>query len=146
MEGELRRYHIETVVADSPEGKVYRAFSRRKIGDVIRRRYFAIIEKGEAANPSMFNAAVRETIMTAPYAVHLEEKISNGDHAYVVIAKGVAPRKVNPKWKSMQNKGYLMLFLSAFILILMIIRFFQSPDTSQQPVVSEDHAIESVDL
>lgn len=146
LEGELRRYHLEAVVDDSQEGKTYRAFSRRKISDGIRRRYFAIVEKGENTPLAEFNAAVQETINSAPYAVHVEERIADGDRIYVVLAKGEAPRRVNPKWKKMQNKGFLMLFLSALILILLIIRFFQSPDTSQQPVVSEDHAIESVDL
>ena len=38
-----------------------------------------------------------------------------------------------------------IFYLAAFILILLIIRLFQSPE-QQVPVVTDDHAIESVDL
>lgn len=146
LQGSLRRYHIEAVVDDNPLGIVYRAFARRKMGEGIHRRYFAILEKCENASLPDFNAAVQETILTAPFKMHVEEKISEGGRYYVVLAKGEAPRTVNPTWKKLQNKGYLMLFFAAFILILLIIRLSQSPNDDAQPVVSDEHAIESVDL
>lgn len=145
MQGSLRRYHIEAAIDDNPLGITYRAYARRRTGDGIVRRYFAIIEKAEDASPADFNAAIQETILSAPFPIHKEETIKHEGRSYVVLAKGEAPRAVNPLWKSLQNKGYLMLFLSAFILILLIVRFFQSPQ-EQPPVVSDEHAIESVDL
>ena len=146
LNGELRRYHIESVIEENPLGTTYYAFSRRKTMRGIARRHFAIIEMGKEASKSDFNAAIQETIQASPIEIHVEERFSQDGNNYVVIAKGEEPPKPNPLWKSLQNRGYLMLFLSAFILILLIIRLFQSPATPSEPVVSEDHAIESVDL
>lgn len=146
LQGDYRRYHIESLVDENETGRTYRAFARRVVGEGVARRYFAILEKREDASQSDFEAAVEETLQTAPFAIHKEETIKKGEHSYVVLAKGEAPRETNPVWKSLQNKGYLMLLLSAIILILLIIRLFQSPNTDSAPVVSDDHAIESVDL
>lgn len=146
LNGTLRRYHIEAVVDDNPLGITYRAFARRKAGEGIYRRYFAILEKAEEASQTDFDAAISETIITSPFQIHKEESFVCEGRNYVVLAKGEAPRAANPLWKSLQNRGYLMLFLSAFILILIIIRLFQSPDVEQTPAVTDDHAIESVDL
>ena len=145
LQGDLRRYHIEGLADENELGKTYRAYARRKAGDGVVRRYFAVLEKGEGVSQSNFNAAVKETILSAPFQIHKEETIEKDGHRYIVLAKGEEPRKVSPFLKSIQNKGYLMLFLAAFILILLIIRLFQSPE-QQVPVVTDDHAIESVDL
>lgn len=146
LTGSLRRYHIEAAIDDNNLAITYRAFARRKTGKGIIRRYFAIIEKKEEASQTDFNAAIQETVLTAPFPIHIEENIKHEDCSYVVLAKGEAPRAANPLWKSLQNRGYLMLFLSAFILILLIVRFFQSSDAEEQPPVSDSIAIESVDL
>lgn len=146
LQGTLRRYHIEAVADDNPLGITYRAFARRMTGKGIVRRYFAIIEKTESASATDFNAAIQETVLTTPFPIHKEESFVHEGRNYVVLAKGDAPRTENQLWKSLHNRGYLMLFLSAFILILLIIRFFQSPEAEVQPVAGDSVAIESVDL
>ncbi|MBQ6955491.1 MAG: hypothetical protein IJP80_02625 [Bacteroidales bacterium] len=146
LQGSLRRYHIEAVVDSNPVGTTYRAFARRKAGEGIVRRYFAIVEKTEGASQTDFDDAIRETVLTSPFQIHKEETITYGGRSYVVMAKGEAAGGANPVWGKLQNRGYLMLFLSAFILILMIVRLFQSP-AEERPIVPDDeHAVESVDL
>lgn len=144
--GDKRRYHIESVLFEGQLGIVYRAFSRRRVGQTLKRHYYAIIEQNNDAAPTDFYGAVKNTLLTSSEPIYQEESFKRDGHTYVVLAKGVARQEVNPKWKKLYNRGYLMLFLSAFILVLLIIRFSQKSAEDVQPVVDDSIAIESVDL
>lgn len=126
LTGVKRRYHIESVVKETSVGKVYRAFSRRRVGQKIKRRYYAVVEKNGSVSCGAFENMVLSAMMTLREDTHLEERFENGGLEYAVLAKGKETRKKNSRWNALQNHGYLMLLLSALIFILLIIKFFQS--------------------
>lgn len=127
LTGGKRRYHIESVAGSNELGTVYKAFARRRVGERIKRRYYAILECVEGISVADVDNAVSASMMTMPYDVFEAERFELGGRNYIVLAKGVAPRRRNTRWQSLQNHGYLMLLLAALIFILMIVRFFQSP-------------------
>jgi hypothetical protein len=119
------RYHLETELADNDICRVYRAFYRRRSGNVIKRRYYAVFTPSEDADESAFNVEMRRSLLTVPFPTYTEDDFEADGRRYVVIAKGVKEEGSSKRWQSLQNHGYLMLFLAAFIIILLIIRFFQ---------------------
>ena len=144
LKGDKRRYHIESVVDTNEMGVVYRAFSRHRSGQTIKRRYYAVFERNASASVSDFDSMLTSSALSMPYSVFEDERFEQDGRSFVVVAKGVPPRKPNKRWAALQNHGYLMLFLAALIFILMIVRFFQSPtekDAYIQPqteIVTED--------
>lgn len=123
--GGKRRYHIESLVRETPVGRVYRAFSRRRVGQKIRRRYYAVVEKGAGVGGVDFDNVVLSSIMVLPVEMHLEEEFEKDGVCFAVLAMGKDAAKKNGRWEALQNHGYLMLFLSAVIFILLIVKFFQ---------------------
>ena len=143
--GGKHRYHIESTLSCGEEGTVYKAFTRRKVGNRIVRRYYAVIQRGDNASPFDFDSTLMASAMTLPYEVFEVERFEQEDRAYVVLAKGKSPRQPNPRWQSVQNRGYLMLLLAALILILMIVRFFRSSDESTVTYNDNTPAVEKVE-
>lgn len=143
LTGGKRRYHIESVVGSNGDATVYRAFARRRVGQKIKRRYYALFEKDNAAPEADFDRCLMASAMAVPFNVYEEDRFEVDGRRYVVLAKGTAPRKTNLRWKALQNHGYLMLLLAALIFILMIVKFFQSP--VDQPIVENDKVVESVE-
>ena len=118
-------YHVESLLASNPCGDVYRVFTRRRSGRGLRRHYYALVSKGASNNTDDLQTVLNGSRL--PFPVYVRDNFSADGKNYVVIAKGKAPRKVNPVWQAVQNKGYLMILLAALILILLIIRYFRSP-------------------
>lgn len=118
LKGGNRRYHIERLVAQTGEGSVYRAFSRRKAGDGWRRRYYAIVEL-EGSGDEVCDA-LEASSDAIPYSVHIDEIFKCDGRRYAVVARG----RRDSRFRAIANKGYLMMVLAALILILMIIRAF----------------------
>lgn len=131
--GGKHRYYIESVVDTNELGVVYKSFARRRVGKKIVRRYYAIVERKSSVSASDFYSALTASTLSIPYSVYEEERFDNDGNSYVVISKGKQPRQPNPRWQSLQNHGYLMLLFAALILVLMIVRFFQSP--ADQPAL-----------
>ena len=125
LKSDKRRYHIESVVDTNEFGIVYRAFSRHRSRQTIKRRYYAIMERKASASPYDFESVLTSSALAMPYSVFEEERFEYGGRSYVVFAKGVPPREPNKRWAALQNHGYLMLILAALIFILMIVRYFQ---------------------
>lgn len=142
LTGGKRRYHIESVVGSNGGTTVYRAFARRRAGQKIKRRYYALFETDSSTQVD-FDSSLSASAMAVPFDVFEADRFEQDGHSYVVLAKGRAPRKPNRRWAALQNHGYLMLLLSALILILMIVKFFQSP--VDQPIVENDKVVESVE-
>lgn len=121
--GKNRRYHIESLVSSNSTAYIYRAYSRRKAGDGIKRRYYAIVTPSQDGSLIPFQSGLRQSMRRLPFPVRLEEEIRNEYGTFFVLAKG-KPTKKHKTISKIVNKGYLMLFLAALILILIIIRFF----------------------
>lgn len=136
LKGSKHQYQIESTVDSNDYGTTYSAFARRNDGRTVKRQYYAIIEKKAGVDVEDFKNEIRRSLKNLPYQIHIEEKIVNEDEFIVVVAKGAKEKKGNGRWASLQNKGLLMVILAAIIMILMIIRFFQSP--SDDNVVKDD--------
>ena len=141
LAGGKHRYHIESIVGTHKQGVIYKAFSLHRAGEKIRRRYYAILESGGSVSAADFDSALMASLQSLPYDVFEEERFEKAGRRYVVIAKGKPSRKPNSRWQSLQNHGYLMLILAALILVLMIVKFFQSP--ADQPVLDVGNAPET---
>ena len=122
--GNLRRYHVESVIQTDALGTVYRAFARRRNGKGLKRRYYALLAVAEGASLSDFNEALQRSILSVPHPVHIEEEFLYEGGQYVVVAKGAARHRRGGIMRQYYNRGYLMLILAALILILLIIRHF----------------------
>ncbi len=142
LKGNKRRYHIDSLVESNDLGNVYRAFSRHRSGQKIKRRYYAVFERNAIASVSDFDAALAASAMAMPYDVFEDERFEQDGRHFVVMAKGIPPREPNKRWAALQNHGYLMLILAALIFILMIVRFFQSP--SDNTVANNEPVAETV--
>lgn len=161
LTGHKRRYHVESLIKTNPFGRVYRAFSRRRSGKKLMRRYYAILEvvndgSSHAANDalesakgvwsdsdegSLFRSELSRSLGNMPYPVRIEEEFTLDGVQYVVIAKGKPLSRGVSRWQSVQNKGYLMLLLAALILVLLLYRFYiapPSPDKSIDEVLTEE--------
>lgn len=124
--GQKRRYHVESLISDTPCGKVYRVFARRRQGKTIKRRYYAIIVSNENVSDTDFNSNMQGSLLAMPYAVRIEEEfVDKGDNRCVVVAKGERPNDTLAPFRRYLNHGYLMLILAFVIVVLMIIRYFQ---------------------
>ena len=123
IKGANRSYHIGQLVSTSALGSVYRAYSRRRSGGKLKRRYYAVIVPAEGVDFSSCMQSVDAAVDAVNEPLHIEEVIERDCEKLVVIAKG-APRHSNPLWAAVANRGYLMIILAALILILVIIRFF----------------------
>ncbi len=121
--GKKRRYHIESEISNQTEGTIYRAFSRRKSGNKIIRRYYAIVKCFD--DIITVDYAVQQTLIMASHPLRVEEDFIDGDNRYIVIAKGKQQKNRTTWMEPFLNKGYLMMFLAALILILVIIKHFQ---------------------
>lgn len=132
LNGGKRRYHIESTVSSDALGTVYKAFARHRSGRRIVRRYYAVVERDAAADVADFESSLLASTMAVPFDLFVDERFEQDGRNYVVVAKGVAPREPNRRWTALQNHGYLMLLLAGLIVILMIIRFFQSPSDTQE--------------
>lgn len=121
--GNNHRYHIESLVGTSSRAYTYRAFVRRRSGKTIRRRYYALVSPNNEQSLISFLSDLRLSMMTTPFPVRIEEEIKSDDGHFYVIARGMKENKRHPL-QAYTNKGYLMLFLSAVILILLVIKFF----------------------
>ena len=125
LSGGKRRYHLEDLLSTDTLGVTYRAFARRKAGKGIKRRYYALTRPADNDSSFQFLEALQQTLITSPNNMHIDEDFECDGHHWYVVAKG-SERKNTPQWVSaLTNKGYLMLLLSALILILLIIKFFQ---------------------
>lgn len=130
LTGGKHRYHIESIVGNGGDTTVYRAFVRRRSGNKIKRRYYALFETDSAMSQADFDSHLMVSAMAVPFDVFETDRFEQDGHRYVVMAKGKAPRKPNRRWAALQNHGYLMLLLAALIFILMIVKFFQSPTST----------------
>jgi hypothetical protein len=128
-----RRYHIESLVGEIPAGVVYRAFSRHRVGKKIKRRYYAIVERREDVSKSDFNKQALQAMIKgySPDFFDIDDISQNGKD-YYVYSKYKRRSSTPSRWASLQNHGYLMLLLAALIFILMIVKFFQSPSSTQE--------------
>ncbi len=125
VKGNIRRYHIESVIHSDQLATVYKAFARHRAGKSLRRRYYALLSVESTASFSDFNNALQHSLITATTPLRIEEEFVLEGIQYVVVAKGEAKkRRVNPL-QPYYNKGYLMLVLAAIIFILLIVKHFQ---------------------
>ncbi len=126
IEGTLRRYHIESVVSETSSGTVYRAFARSGSGKGFIRRYYAIVSMPEDASVVDFDQTLQYSLLAAPMPLHVEEELPDGERKMVVVAKGAERRRLGKLLRPLHNHGYLMLLLTALILILLIVRYFST--------------------
>ncbi|MBP5326689.1 MAG: hypothetical protein J6Y98_02085 [Bacteroidales bacterium] len=132
--GEKHKYHIDKTVAKAEAGTIYRVFTRRRSGNVIKRRYFAAIVAADNVDNVDFQSAVQRAVNSITYPVHKEDSFTVDGHRCVVIGKGEPQEKGN-RSSAIYNKGYLMVILSALILILIIVRSFRK---TPEPVLPAD--------
>jgi hypothetical protein len=128
--GDKHRYHVEDTIATTDKGSIYRVFTRRRSGNVIKRRYYAAIVAEKGVDLVDFQTIMQKAINTIDYPVHEEDCFDVDGLRCVVIGKG-EPHKKNSRFAAFYNKGYLMIILSVLILILIIAR---SCRQSPQPV------------
>ena len=125
LQGNKRRYHIESsVAADNSGNTIFRAFSRRKSGKRIIRHYYAILTKGSLVSDADFEQTLNYSVAAMPYSVFEDERFEHNGQLCVVMAKGEKRKTKSNASNALLNHGYLMLFLAALIFILMTIKFF----------------------
>lgn len=79
----------------------------------------------EDASVVDFDQTLQYSLLAAPMPLHVEEELTNGERKMVVVAKG-AERRLGKLLRPLYNHGYLMLLLTALILILLIVRYFST--------------------
>ena len=122
LTGVKRRYHIDRRVSAAPQTEAYSAFSRRRSGRGLKRRYYALLAFPAGLPAEALHAQLRTAFAMLPYHARIEEEIALRDRHVVVVARGNESSPRSSRWRRLQNRGYLMLLLSALLLLLIIIR------------------------
>ena len=73
-----------------------------------------------------FDQTLQYSLLAAPMPLHVEEELQDGERKMVVVAKGAERRRLGKLLRPLHNHGYLMLLLTALILILLIVRYFST--------------------
>jgi len=145
LQGVERRYHIESEVATTPYGVVYRAYSRRPVGRKILRRYYAVLQPVDTQDVDInrFKAEMHNAIGMADRPLHVEELIKLDDQRYYIVDRG-RKRHVTPKGRRRLHQFYIVVLLAILIIVLMVVRCSMSPvaDPATQP---EDQSLEQIE-
>lgn len=123
--GNNHRYYIESLIKETSVANIYRAFSRRRVGNKIKRRYYAVVERRDGIPENSFNSELANARILTGTSMFIADEIQHDGVPYIVLAKGKDRTLHSTQWSKLYNHGYLMLFLSALIFILLIVKFFQ---------------------
>lgn len=146
LQGEERRYHIVSVVATTPYGIVYRAYSRRPAGRSILRRYYAVLQPAAGRDVDMdrFMKEMYDAVDNADSALHVEECVECDGKQYFVVDRG-RRRRVSSKGKKHLFRIYIAILLAALIVVLLVVRCSMAPASSDTAPLQEADAMEAVD-
>lgn len=102
--GNKHQYHIDSLIASTQEGEIYRAYVFRKTNGKARKYYYALVEHPEPTIGEVTCAS-------------LEECFDFDNRHFTAFARKVRHRK-----NRFVNKGILMLLLSILLLLLVIFK------------------------
>lgn len=145
LQGAERRYHIESEVATTPYGIVYRAYSRRPVGKKILRRYYAVLQPTDSQDVDInrFKAEMHNAIGMADKPLHVEELIKEDGQRYYIVDRG-RKRHITPKGKRRLHQFYIVVLLAILIIVLMVVRCSMTP-TADPVVLPDDQSMEQVE-
>lgn len=128
------RYHVESCVGKHPLADTYRVFTRRKVGQKIKRRYYALMvchSTFKDQKNTAFDTLLENSLQEIPYPVYIFEEFDQKEDHCVVLARGKQPSHKNTVFQAIKNKGYLMILLAIVIFIIMLLQFLAAPSPLQ---------------
>ena len=108
--GSKHRYYIDSLIAGTPRGDVYRAYVYRRSGKKVGRHYYALVAHAE---DTPLDVEMSDAIV--------EEQFHYNHQRYTSFVKN-SGRRNNAIAGTLFNKGYLMVLLSIVLLALVIIK------------------------